>query len=67
LKQSRRPAHDKTARKRKSGEASLQQESKTGRVDKRVSGLAVEKDVVKGEPINPIEYLKEGFKKESQE
>jgi ElaB/YqjD/DUF883 family membrane-anchored ribosome-binding protein len=57
-------ATEKTARKRKSGEASLQEKRKQEkkaeeRVDKRAKNLAEEKDVVKGEPIKPIEHLKE--------
>jgi hypothetical protein len=58
------------ARKRKSGELPCQekrkQEKKTERGEKRVKNFAEEKDVVQGEPIQPIEHLKEEFTKDDR-
>jgi hypothetical protein len=65
-------AYDATARmKRKSGQVSIQDTrkhaAKTVRVEKRVENLAEEKDVIKGEPIKPIEHLKEKFANEDND
>jgi hypothetical protein len=58
-------ANDQTARKRKAGEVTLQEkrqhEKKTERTEKRVKNLAEEKDVVKGERIDPIVHLKDEY------
>jgi hypothetical protein len=43
------------------------QAAKTVRVEKRVENLAEEKDVIKGEPIEPIEHLKEAFANEDND
>jgi hypothetical protein len=66
------PAYDATSRtKRKLGQVSTQDErkqaAKTVRVEKRVENLAEEKDVIKREPIKPIEHLKEVFKNEDND
>jgi hypothetical protein len=61
-------AYDATARmKRKSTQDERKQAAKTVRVEKRVENLAEEKDVIKGEPIKPIEHLKEVFKNEDND
>jgi hypothetical protein len=71
VKQAMSVAYETTARKRKSGEPSLQetrkQQQKTVRVEKRVKNLAEEKDVIKGEPIRPIEDLKKAFANEDND
>jgi hypothetical protein len=72
IKQAMSVAYETTARKkRKSGEPSLQetrkQQQKTVRVEKKDQNLVEEKDVIKVEPIKPIEHLIKAFAKDGND